>query len=496
MTINVDKLIDTVPGVIEPAGSGVSFTGLMLTNSTRVAMGAILSLTTRTQVKNYFGSTSTESELAEKYFFGYDNSTIKPATLKFWQFNTTAVAAWLRGGSVAAVTLTALQALSGTLTLTVNNETKTTGSIDLSSATSFSNAATIINTALDTAFTTTMTCTYDSIAKAFLITSGTTGDASTITACTGTLAAGVKLDAANATLSQGANEGVFTDSLNAIIALDRNWISFFTSFKPSLDEQLEIADWTNSQNNDYVYIAWDTDTAAINSGSSADLGSLLIALESNGTCLIYGTAEYAAAMSGMVASIDTTRPNGWATLAYKSQSGLAANITLETDSDTLDAKNYNYYGDWASRTQRQNMFQKGVISGEWKWLDDFVGQIYLRDAFQNSALSLLTQINRLPYNEAGYSKLRTVWLGDVINPAIEIGVINAGIALDSTQKVLIDTLAGVDGAGDIVQQTGFYLQITDPDAAVRAARGTPVCLFIYTSGQSIQKLTLPVFNAQ
>jgi hypothetical protein len=142
------------------------------------------------------------------------------------------------------------------------------------------------------------------------------------------------------------------------------------------------------------------------------------------------------------------------------------------------------------------MFQKGVISGSWLWLDDFVGQIYLRDGFQNSALSLLKQIGRLPYVESGYSKLRTVWKGDVIAPAIEIGVITQGVNLDQTERVLIDTMAGVQGAGDVVAQSGYWLSVKDPTATVRAQRGTPVCLFIYTSGQSIQKIELPVFNAQ
>ena len=93
-------------------------------------------------------------------------------------------------------------------------------------------------------------------------------------------------------------------------------------------------------------------------------------------------------------------------------------------------------------------------------------------------------------------QLKTVWIGDVVNPALEIGVINAGINLDNTQRVTIDSLTGVDGAGDIVAANGWYLSVTDPTANARANRESPVCIFVYTSGQSIQKIELPIYNAQ
>ena len=497
MTINVDLLIHTTSGVIKPTGDRLQFNAIFLSTNAKLPANQVWQFGTLAEVEAYFGTSSTEATLAAKYFLGWDNSTKKPAAILFWRYPLVAISAFLRGGSLATMTLTQLKALSGTLTLTVDGETKTTASIDLSGATSFSNAASLINTALDTAFTATLTCTYDAELKAFVITSGSTGASSTITYATGTLSTGIKLTSATgAVLSQGADASTPATELNAIVNVTRNWVSIVTTFEPTLDDKILFATWVNDHSQEYAYLAWDTDSNALDAQSSADLGSLLIAGDYIGTSPIYGTAIYAAAMAGMVASLDTTRPNGWATFAYKSQSGLTPNINNDTDAQTLEAKRYMFYGDWATRAQQSNFYMAGQSSGNWKWLDDYIGQIYLRDAFQTSALSLFKQLNKIPYNERGYGQLKTVWIGDVVNPALEIGVINAGINLDSTQRVTIDSLTGVDGAGDIVAANGWYLSVTDPTANARANRESPVCIFVYTSGQSIQKIELPIYNAQ
>jgi len=498
MTINVDSLISTSAGVVKPSGDGLQFNGLLITENTQLPVAQFLTLNTLLQVQDYFGSSSAEASIAAIYFNSFDNSTKIPNALNFYHHANAARSAFLRGGDMSAVTLVALKAMSGTLTLSVDGTTATTASIVLTAATSFSNAATLITTALATAFPTELpVCTYDSISGGFEISSITTGALSTITAATGTLSTDLKLTVATgAVLSQGIAIQTPSETMDAVVLNHRNWVTFFTVFEPDLANKELFASWTNNKNSDYIYVAWDTDTTQLNAATATDLGSVLKALNSDGTAVVYGGVNYAALISGGLAGVDVTRPNGWKDMAYKSQAGLAATITTNIDAATLEAKGINFYGDWASRTQDKNFLMHGMITGDWRWIDDFAGQIYLRSKFQESALSLLTQISRLPYNKANYAKLKTVWNGDVIAPAIEIGVITAGVALDSTQRVLIDNLTGTSGSGDTVATNGFFMSVEDPSAAVRAGRGTPVIIFVYTSGQSIHRLHIPVFNAQ
>ena len=90
-------------------------------------------------------------------------------------------AAALIGRSLRSVTLDEIKAINGTLSVTIDGTLKT-GTVDLSTATSFSNAATLIATAL------TATVTFDTQLQAFVVASGTTGATSSISFATGTAA--------------------------------------------------------------------------------------------------------------------------------------------------------------------------------------------------------------------------------------------------------------------------------------------------------------------
>lgn len=151
-SIPASEIVDVVPSVIDPGGVGLDLGGIFLTNGTRVPVGTIASFTSAAQVTAYFGAGSTEALVGEKYFNGFDNSPVKPAQILFVQYPTATVGvpAYLRGGVVSAMTITQLQAVTvGTITLTIDGVAVTSGTINLSAVTSFSDAATAITTALN-----------------------------------------------------------------------------------------------------------------------------------------------------------------------------------------------------------------------------------------------------------------------------------------------------------------------------------------------------------
>lgn len=156
-SIPASAVVDINPNVISAGGSGLDLVGLMLTNSTRPPIGSVLRFSSNADVATYFGALSVEASLSAIYFAGYTGASITPAALLFAQYPATAVPAYLRGGNVSNLTLSQLQAIPpGTITLAIDGRTVTSGSINLSSATSFSNAAATIQTALgdkDASFT-------------------------------------------------------------------------------------------------------------------------------------------------------------------------------------------------------------------------------------------------------------------------------------------------------------------------------------------------------
>lgn len=150
MTIPASQLVNILPNVLSAGGSALVMNGMMLDNSTRVPVGEVLAFPNDgVSVSNYFGPSSLEVEIADVYFNGFDTSTRKPAFILFTQYNPTGVAAYLRGGAVNVLTIPQLQGLSGSLTITVDGYSYSAASISLTSATSYSAAAALIQTGLN-----------------------------------------------------------------------------------------------------------------------------------------------------------------------------------------------------------------------------------------------------------------------------------------------------------------------------------------------------------
>lgn len=147
-TIPISEDVRVTPGVLPAGGAAVTLTALVLTKNTRIPIGTVREFSSPTAVTDFFGAGSLEENNASHYFPGFLNSNKKPAKVAFTQYPLAAVAAYLRGGDVSGLTLAQLQAFSGTLSVTINGVLKT-GSVNLSGATSFTNAAEIIAATLD-----------------------------------------------------------------------------------------------------------------------------------------------------------------------------------------------------------------------------------------------------------------------------------------------------------------------------------------------------------
>lgn len=150
-SIPASAIVNVFPNVIAAGGSGLDLVGLFLSSAGRVPALTVEEFASAAAVAAYFGNLSNEARLADVYFDGFAGSAIKPAKMLFANYNAAAVPAYLRGGSVSALSLAQLQALSGTLVLTINGRLVTSDPINLSGATSFSNAATLIAAGLDDA---------------------------------------------------------------------------------------------------------------------------------------------------------------------------------------------------------------------------------------------------------------------------------------------------------------------------------------------------------
>lgn len=150
-SIPASKLVDVIPSVLSAGGNPLSLNAVFLTDDPSIPLGTVKAFSSQSDVADWFGATSIEAILAGIYFAGYDNAQTLPGTLYFAQFNEAAAAAYLRSASFAGVTLAQLQTLSGQLIVTIDGRIVTSAAIDLSTATSFTNAAALMQAGLQTA---------------------------------------------------------------------------------------------------------------------------------------------------------------------------------------------------------------------------------------------------------------------------------------------------------------------------------------------------------
>lgn len=191
-TIPASFYVNVLPGVIGAGQPGINLIELMLSSSPRTPVGQVLAFPSAAAVASYYGVLSPEANAANVYFLGYNGATASPGSLLITQYNQAPVGAWLRGGTVAGMTLTQLQAISGLLTVTIDGTPHTSSNITLGTATSFSQAAELISTALGIVGPTQATVTA-SCGASFTATG--TGTSLVVTAVTGVIHPGSLLSA-------------------------------------------------------------------------------------------------------------------------------------------------------------------------------------------------------------------------------------------------------------------------------------------------------------
>lgn len=501
-SIPASQLVAVNPGVLGPGGNPLALNSVFFTADTSIPIGTVKSFATLADVQAWFGPSSDEAAMAAIYFNGFTNATLLPGLIYFAQFNTALAAGYMRGGSLAGVALTAIQALSGTLTLSIDGVSTVSGAINLAGATSFSNAAALIQTALQAGTpVNTATVTYDSQRQAFKVTSPTTGASSSITvAAVSALATGLKLTAAaGAVASPGAAIATPAGAMATLTALTQNFAGVMTMFEPITADKVLWATAISALGQRYFYVGWDT-TAGPDAGvDPTSFGALTKTMTGRiavwGAAGLMGVIAKAAFICGTAASLDKSRTNGRITFAYKGQAGLVPDVTNATVANNLLSNGYNFYGAYATANDQFQFLQNGQISGVWNWIDPYVNQILMNSDFQLALMVLESQVNSLPYAQPGYDSVRAALL-DPIRVYVNFGAIVAGVTLSASQRQQVNTANGGRDVASTIQSTGWYLQILDASPTVRGLRGSPPMTFWYTDGGSIQKLVLASIDIQ
>jgi hypothetical protein len=290
--------------------------------------------------------------------------------------------------------------------------------------------------------------------------------------------------------------------MDALIIVNSNWVSFFTTFNPDNSGntvKLAFAAWKNAQNNRFAYICWDSDITPTNTlPATASLGYLLAQNGDSGTCLIYEATDLnlAAFVAGAAASIDFSQRRGRISFSYKEQAGLVASVTNPTVAVNLggnpqtgsEGNGYNFYGAYGAANPPNDVwFQRGTVTGPFKWLDTYINQIWMNNAFQAALLDLQRNSLSIPYGTDGNALIEAA-LADPIAAALNFGAFGPG-TLSAAQRAAVNASAGAS-ISQTLETRGYYLQILPATAAIRAARTSPPCTFWYIDRGSVQAISL------
>ena len=191
---------------------------------------------------------------------------------------------------------------------------------------------------------------------------------------------------------------------------------------------------------------------------------------------------------GTAASIDWDRRQGVITFAFKSQDGVPANVIKGVDATNLKAQGLNFMGDYATRNDIFVFMYPGNMFGSWDWIDTYLNACWLNNALQVAIMAGFNQTPRVPYNDEGYTLIRS-WCLDPIKRGLYSGIIDTGITLSESQKAELFREAGRDISGEL-NTDGYVLQINDPAPAVRQKRESPEASLWYTYGGSVHRLDL------
>lgn len=489
MSISIKKYVDITSGV--GAGNVVrerELIGRIFTDNPRVPVDGIVELTSAADARSYFGTGTEEANRAAFYFGFISKNIVAPKKLQFARYAAIASAPRVYG-SRFTTPLSAFQAVTaGALTLQAGAVVATLTAINLSTATSFAEVASLLQTAIRAtagAQYPAATVTFDAPSQTFNFVGGiaTDADMSVVPASlSNQLGWG-----STAVMSPGTLAVEPVAAVDASAEASNNFGSFL--FIPDLTEVqiVEVATANAARNVEFMY------TVAVTDANYVSLANALLTVA--GVTLTYApVATEFDEMAPMIvmAATDYAKRNAVQNYMFQQFSGLTPKVATTQMSDDLDDLRVNYYGNTQTAGQQINFYQRGVMGGLATALVDqniYANELWLKDAAAANILSLLLSVGRVPANADGTGQVVAILQG-VIDRALFNGTISVGKSLTVLQRLYVTELTDDELAWHQVQDFGYWInciiaQETTVDGRVEYKA---VYTLIYAKDDAIRKV--------
>lgn len=477
-SIPMSAIVNIVPSALSAGGNALALNGAMIVDGLLDQGASVREITFADDFKSIFKPEDIET--VQAYFKGVTIATQRPRKLFVAVKQTEAYPATLTSAKLDPYQAGAGESLS--LEVVIDGVKKAAEDVNYDEAGSYSNLAQTISEALGAPVV------FDEATRKIVITSSKTGVDSTISTATGTLAEALGLTDAQGAVAVNGGEADkdITDAMDRIFNYTQNFGSIFTSLSMDNDEALQFAKWVNSKDNRFWGIIWTLDPKATQDAKS--IGTIVKENNLGGITCIYGEAKYAAAASGYAASLNFAELNGRMTLDFRTQEGLTATVTDASTANMLERNGYMFYGAYATANDRFMFFRNSIVSGQFKWVDTYLNQVYFNAQLQLALANMLMSYKAVPYNADGKA-MHYAAIQDPVNEMKNFGAIVEGVSLSEAQKQQINYEAGTDAATTI-ETNGYFVLIGDATAQARGNRATMPLKVWYADGGSVHSINL------
>lgn len=480
MSISINKYIDITSGT---GGSQAVSTRLLIgryvTTSPVLLPGEVAEFPSLDDVGARFPESSPEWVAASKYFAFVSKITTSAPALSMARWVTAPTAPLLTGttGIAGAAQLAAIIASTG-MVLSITDGSgmvtqATISAVNFSADTTYAAVAATLQTALRANTNPQLvgaTVLYTAATGQFTITGTLSGATGTIVAVPqSTPATDIAsqlglLPSQNAQSTPGFVAQTAVEAISSSANDTNNFGSFgfidSTTSPPtplSHDDIVAVAQWTDAQNNTYMYCVPTTilDAPVLYPLIKGYSGvAMTIALQDGQDFAEFCPME-------ILASTDYTRANASTNYMYYSFDNRTATVTDTPTSDAMDAVRANYVGQVMQAGQKLAFYQRGVLMGGSRAATDittFANEMWLKDDITTQILNAFLALPRIPATNTG----RGIVLANVqssIDQAITNGVISVGKVLTTIQKQFITQVTNDPTAWQQVQNIGYWINV-------------------------------------
>lgn len=462
MAISFKRYINIVSGV--GAGATVRLRDLILrvfSDNTLVPAGEVIEMDNAADVATYFGTSSEEYARAVVYFGFVSKVITAPKKISFSRWASAAAVARIYGSTKTFAVAQFTGISNGALALTLGSYTATVTGVDFTAATTLSNIASTLQTAIRAVTAggtpwTGATVTYNATKQRFELVAG--GTAGLMPVSVGTAGSGTDL----ATYLGWDSTGVFSPGVAAEEPLDAfitsaeasdNFGSFVFVGTLTLDQVVAVAQQNDTYNVKFIQLV------PVSQSNAPTYYAALSGISGVSMTLSPLAGEYPELLPAMVlAATDYTRRASTQNYMFQ-QADFTPSVTTNAVANAMDAVRANYYGRTQTAGQFLDFYQRGVMMGlpvDPVDLNTYANEMWLKDAVGAALMQLLLALSKVSANSAGRSQILAT-IQPIIEQAIFNGTISVGKPLSSSQKLYIGTVTGDEKAWRQVFSLGYWL---------------------------------------